>query len=89
MLDKRSVVPTLLFFKCCYISFEQEKSMGTRLTGHIKVVAFFCAVPHKADTGTSLSKSFQDNLLTDHRKTEAITQKWKMKACFYLAALSV
>jgi hypothetical protein len=62
--------------------------MGTGLTGHIKV-AIFSAVLHKGDTGTSLSKLFQDNLLTDHRKTEASVQKRKMKARFYLAALSV
>jgi hypothetical protein len=57
MLDKRSPVPALLFVKCCHVSFEQEKSMGTRLTGHIKVAVFF-AVPHKGYTDTSLSKSF-------------------------------
>ena len=49
----------------------------------------FSAVPHKGDTGTSLSKSLQDNLLTDHRKNEAFIEKWKMKAHFCLAALSV
>jgi len=50
-------------------------------TGHIKV-EFFSAIPHNGDTATSLSKQFQDNLLTDHMKNEAFMQKWKMKACF-------
>jgi hypothetical protein len=75
MLDKRSLVPALL------------SSVATGTRSHKS--GGFSAVPHKGDTGTSLSKSFQDNLLTDHRKNEAFTQKWKMKACFYLAALSV
>jgi hypothetical protein len=65
--DKRSLAPALLSVKCRHISFEQEKkSMGTR--SHKS--GSFSAVPHKGDTGTSLSKSFQDNLLTDHRKNE-------------------
>jgi len=65
-LDKRTLVPALLFVKCCHVSFEQEKNMGTR--SHKS--SSFSAVPHKGDTGTSLSKSFQDNLLTDHRKNK-------------------
>jgi len=64
--DKRSLAPALLSVKCRHISFEQQKSMGTR--SHKS--GSFSAVPHKGDTGTSLSKSFQDNLLTDHRKNE-------------------
>jgi hypothetical protein len=77
-LDTRSLVPALLFVKCCHI-YEQEKSMGTR--SHKS--GSFSAVPHKGDTGMSLSKSFQDSLLTDHMKNKTFMQKWKNESMFF------